>query len=155
MCASPGGLIEQTMRSILFNYGGHIILNYACEPLLGLSNVSRSSGFPCLTPVQCEVLDLLEATAKANRLVLTNQPGDLTFLNNHGLLRSREAFEDEAGNSRYLVRLWLRNEKLAWKLPWVLQEGNRWLYEDSEVEERWNIVPLPRLTFTIAERLSS
>jgi len=151
----PGGLIERTMRPILFYHGGHIILNYTREPLLRLSNVPRSSGFPSLTAIQLEALDLLESTAKANQVVLSNLPCDLTFLNNHGLLHSREAFEDEAGSSRYLVRLWLRNEKLAWKLPRALQDGNRRLYEENEVDGSWNIVPLPRLTFTVAERLTS
>jgi len=89
------------------------------------------------------------------RLVGFEAPGDLTFINNHGLLHSREAFEDEGEKSRYLVRLWLKNKALAWKLPRVLREGNERLFEDNEVEEQWNIVPLPKLTFTVAERLSS
>jgi len=152
---SPGGLIERTMRPILFYHGGHAIFNYAREPLIGLDNVPRSSGFPTLTRYQREALDFLEATAQENQLVLQNLPGDLTFINNHGLLHSREAFEDEAEKSRYLVRLWLKNDTLAWKLPRVLREGNERLFEDNEVEEQWNIVPLPRLTFTVAERLSS
>ncbi|KAF2630582.1 Clavaminate synthase-like protein, partial [Macroventuria anomochaeta] len=152
---SPGGLIERELRPILFYHGGHIILNYAREPLLGLGDVPRTSGFPNLTSAQREALDLLEATAQAHRLTLKNQPGDLVFVNNHGLLHSREAFEDDGESSRYLIRLWLKNQALAWKLPRVLREGNERLFESNEVEEQWNIMPLPRLTFTVAERLSS
>jgi alpha-ketoglutarate-dependent taurine dioxygenase len=155
MSTSAGELIQQTTRPILFYHGGHIIFDYAREPLLGLNDVPRSSTLPSLTAVQREALDILEAVAQANQLVLDNKPGDLTFINNHGLLHSRKAFEDEAGRSRYLVRLWLKNERLAWKLPRVLREGNERLFESNEIEEYWNIVPLPRLTFTVAERLSS
>jgi hypothetical protein len=148
-------LIQQTTRPILFYHGGHIIFNYAREPLIGLSDVPRSSVLPSLTEVQREALDVLEAVAQVNQLVLENKPGDLTFINNHALLHSRKGFEDEADSCRYLVRLWLKNKTLAWKLPCVLREGNERLFESNEVEEYWNIVPLPRLTFTVAERLSS
>jgi hypothetical protein len=130
-------------------------MNYAREPLLGLGDVPRTSGFPNLTTAQREALDYLEATAQAHCLKLNNRPGDLMFINNHGLLHSREAFEDDGDSSRYLIRLWLKSQALAWKLPRPLREGNERLFGQNEVEEQWNIMPSPRLTFTVAERLSS
>ena len=155
MFTSAGTLIQQSTRPILFYHGGHIIFNYAREPLIGLNNVPRSSALPSLTKVQREALDVLEEVAQSTQLVLDNKPGDLTFINNHGLLHSRKAFDDELGKSRYLVRLWLRNEELSWKLPRVLREGNERLFEWNEVEEQWNLMPSPRVSFTVAERLSS
>lgn len=79
------------------------------------------------------------------------------FLNNHGVLHSREAFEDDpdSARSRYLVRLWLKNPMLAWKLPRALQEGNSRIYDENELGERWNIVDVPKVQFRLSERLTS
>jgi hypothetical protein len=53
--------------------------------------------------------------------------------------------------------MWLKNEALAWKLPRPLQEGNMAIFEagDAGIEERWNILAAPRLSFAIQERLCS
>ena len=83
------------------------------------------------------------------------QPGDLTFINNHAILHSREAFKDNDANPRYLVRLWLRNQALHWKLPRAIQIGNSRIYEDNEIEEKWNVVYVPKVQFKISDRLSS
>ena len=72
----------------------------------------------------------------------------MIFINNYAVLHSREAFTDDAEHQRHLVRLWLKNERLAWRLPAALEEGSRKIYkEDDEVEEKWVIVPAPRTHF--------
>jgi len=77
------------------------------------------------------------------------------FINNHGLLHSREAFEDAPGAARYLVRMWLTNPALAWDLPGPLCEGHERIYGDNELGERWNVVDVPRVQFRLSERLTS
>jgi hypothetical protein len=79
------------------------------------------------------------------------QPGDLTFINNYGVLHSRTAFEDDETHTRHLVRMWLKNEKLAWKLPQALEHGNNIVFGDTPDEENWNILPAPRLSFKIID----
>jgi len=78
----------------------------------------------------------------------------MTFVNNWAIIHSREAFEDDENHIRYLVRIWLRNEKLAWSLPPVLERGNRAVYYDSKLEDIWNIVPEPRLHFELFQTLA-
>lgn len=152
---SRGRLFDCNTRPLLFYHGGRIILNFAREPLIGLNNVKRTEGFPVLSGEQREALDLIESLARESQLILDIQPGDLTFINNHALLHSREAFEDDPRATRYLVRMWLKNEELAWKLPYQLQMGNQRIYESNELEEKWNVVALPKLRFKLSERLCS
>jgi hypothetical protein len=139
----------------LYYHGGRVILNFAREPLIGLEDVPRTAGLPGISREQREALDLIESVARESQLVLKVRPGDLTFINNHALLHSREAFEDRPGATRYIVRMWLKNPSLAWKLPRPLQSGNSRIYDDNELDERWNIVAVPRLRFKLSERLCS
>ncbi|KAK3680898.1 hypothetical protein B0T22DRAFT_388678 [Podospora appendiculata] len=153
---SRGKLFECSTRPLLYQHGGHTILNFAREPLLGLSGIPRTAGLNSLTQVQRDALDVLEQLATEAQLVVDAQPGDLLFVNNHGLLHSREAFVDTAeATARYLVRMWLKNPALAWKLPKPLQEGNSRVYEDNELGEKWNIADVPRVEFRLSERLTS
>jgi hypothetical protein len=82
----------------------------------------RSSGakqVPELTPTQIEALRAVSAVAKKNSLELDTEPGDLVFINNWAVLHSRSAYEDADGDAtrRHLLRLWLRNSELGWKIP--------------------------------------
>ncbi|KAF1994401.1 Clavaminate synthase-like protein [Amniculicola lignicola CBS 123094] len=152
---SRGPLLPACSRPLLFYQSGRIILNFAREPLVGLQDVSRAINVPRISSKQLEALDTIEAIANEHQLVLNLRPGDLTFINNHAVLHSREAFEDDATNQRYLIRFWLKNKELAWKLPRQLQYGNSRLYDAIDIEERWNIIHVPRLKFKLSERLSS
>ncbi|KAK0701153.1 hypothetical protein B0T21DRAFT_417316 [Apiosordaria backusii] len=130
-----------------------LLFNYNRYSLLGRPNIPRSPDLPVCTPEQVEAPDVLEATARKYQLVLDQQPGDITFVNNHAIVHSREAFHDDAEHVRHLVRLWLRNNEMAWDLPRELQYSSKKLFYNSEVEEQWNITPQPRLTFKIFETL--
>ncbi|KAK3936613.1 hypothetical protein QBC46DRAFT_366801 [Diplogelasinospora grovesii] len=152
---SRGKFFECSTRPLLFYHGGRMILNFAREPLLGLEGVRRTAGLATLSPAQREALDLVEEIAKQSQIVQDALPGDLLFINNHGVLHSREGFTDAPGNSRYLVRMWLKNPLLAWKLPRALQEGNSRIYDDNELGERWNVVDTPKVQFRLSERLTS
>ncbi|KAK4223616.1 hypothetical protein QBC38DRAFT_44638 [Podospora fimiseda] len=154
---SRGSFFPCSTRPLLFFQDGHVIINFSREPLLGLNGVPRASGLPSLTQEQKEALDVVEQIAKENQIILHAEPGDLLFINNHAVLHSREAFSDSAENPnpRYLVRMWLKNEEMAWKLPQSLQHGNSRIYEDNELGERWNIMDVPRVDFKLSERMTS
>jgi hypothetical protein len=100
---------------------------------------------PDLYPKQIEALEAMQIIAQKYQLRLKAQPGDLTFVNNFAILHSRDAFEDTKEQSRHLVRMWLKNEAWAWKLPGILDVGNKAVFYDDSVEEKWEIVPQPRL----------
>jgi hypothetical protein len=129
------------------------MMNLAREPLLGLEGIARAPGLPILSPAQREALDLVEQAATRSQVALDVERGDMIFINNHAVLHSREAFTP--GTNRYLVRAWLKNPTLAWKLPRPLQEGNSRIYDDNELGERWNIVDVPKIQFRLSERLTS
>ena len=152
---SRSRLPETNQRQLLFYHGGKIILNFAREPLMGIEGVTRADGPPGLSEKQQEALDLVETLAKEHSVALNLQPGDLTFINNHAVVHSREAYKDDDQNPRYLVRMWLKNPILHWKLPSALQEGNAGIYGDSEIEEQWNVAYVPKIQFKISDRLSS
>lgn len=152
---SRGKFFDCSVRPLLFYHGGRIIMNFAREPLLGLDGIGRAAGLPALTPAQREALDVVEQIATESQIMLDAEQGDMLFINNHAVLHSREAFSDAPESARYLVRMWLRNPALAWKIPRALQEGNSRIYDDNELGERWNIVDTPKIQFRLSERLTS
>jgi hypothetical protein len=127
------------------------MFHFVREPLIGFDDKCRYKSMSVISPKQLEALDMLESIAKKHQLVLSMQPGDLTFINNYGLLHSRKAFEDDATQTRHLVRMWLKNEKMAWKLPGPLEHGNRIVYGGNLKQEKWNVLSAPRLSFKIVE----
>lgn len=142
------------MRPLLYYHDQRVMMNFVRDPLLGLSWITRTPGLPRLTPIQVEALDVVQTIAEAHHLALNMQPGDLTFVNNFATLHAREAFQDSDTQSRYLVRMWLKNAELAWSLPAALAAGNARVFDNEEVDEDWNIVYKPRLLFHLAERMT-
>jgi hypothetical protein len=68
------------------------------------------------------------------------QPGDFRFINNLAILHCRGAFENDKDAKRHLVRLWLRNEKLAWPTPPKLQMAWDRIYKpDLTIKEVWEV----------------
>ena len=152
--SSRSRLSEPRVRPLLYNHGGHIFLNFSRYPLEGSQELARAADLPHLSSQHREALNLIEKIAGKNQVSLRMQPGDLTFLNNFAMLHSRKEFQDDEANSRYLVRLWLKNSRLGWKLPRPLRLGNRTTFHDRKDEQRWNILAEPKLQFPIHERLS-
>ena len=74
-------------------------------------------GVPKLTPEQKAALTALDHSAKKHEVAVTLQKGDILFLNNWAILHRRDAYEDGKDASRHLVRLWIRNTELGWKIP--------------------------------------
>ncbi|KAK0654721.1 hypothetical protein QBC41DRAFT_263088 [Cercophora samala] len=153
---SRGSFFPCSTRPLLYHHAGKIMINFAREPLLGLEDVKRQAGLPVLSQAQKSALDIVEKVAAEGQIGIQTEPGDLLFINNHGVLHSREAFTDAAESPRYLVRMWLRNEELAWDIPKDLEHGNSRIYDrDNGLGEIWNPVDTPRINFGVNERLTS
>ena len=116
-------IAEPRIRPLLYYHGGRILFNCSRYSLEGSKELIRAADLPCVSEVQREALDVIQSIAERHQVTLHMQPGDLTFINNFAMLHSRQAFEDDDVNSRYLVLLWLKNERLAWKLPRSLRLG--------------------------------
>ena len=147
-------IAEPRIRPLLYLHGSRVFFNCSRHSLEGSKELIRAADLPCITEIQREALDIIQAIAERHQVTLHMRPGDLTFINNFAMLHSRTAFQDDELNSRYLVLLWLKNERLAWKLPRPLQLGNHTVFYDRKVEEEWNIVAVPKLSFPLHERLS-
>lgn len=81
------------------------------------------SEIPALSSLQLESLDILTSLASKHKSHLDLKAGDMVFINNLGFLHARDSYVDpEAGPGRHLVRLWLRNPKLAWSIPNSMRE---------------------------------
>ncbi|KAK5658455.1 hypothetical protein OQA88_1844 [Cercophora sp. LCS_1] len=152
---SRGSFLKSNTRPLLYFHGGKIMMNFAREPLLGLRGVARADGLAELTESQREALDAVERIATQKQIKLDAESGDMLFINNHAVLHSREAFEDDPANPRYLMRAWLRNPELKWKLPRHLQDGNTRIYDDDSLPQKWNLADAPKLKFELQERLTS
>ncbi|KAK8026329.1 hypothetical protein PG991_003385 [Apiospora marii] len=147
-----GHLENGERRAVMFIEDGKVQMNFVRYLLLGRPGIERPSSLPQCTREQVEALDVLEATALKHQLRLNMQYGDMTYVNNLAILHSREAFENDESHVRHLVRIWLRNEQLAWRTPRVLDRGFDMVFGD-DVPEKWNIVPQPRLNFNIFQTL--
>ncbi|KAK3114205.1 hypothetical protein LTR53_007705 [Teratosphaeriaceae sp. CCFEE 6253] len=134
-------------RPLIFFHEGRILFNFGRAQVTGEATSSLK-----MTPVQAEAMDVVQALAEKHQLTMPLRPGDLLFVNNFAVLHSREAFEDSVKDIRHLVRLWMKNEALAWSLPTALKWGNDKVFHDATTEERWEILPAPRLRFDVQDK---
>jgi hypothetical protein len=96
-----------------------------------------------MTEVQAEALDMVHFTAMKHKITMRLQRGDIQLVNNLAIQHARNAFKDGPTQKRHILRLWLRNEELAWKTPEGLQKAWNEKYGDSDRRKiaRWNIFP--------------
>ncbi|ROT34531.1 taurine catabolism dioxygenase TauD [Sodiomyces alkalinus F11] len=85
---------------------------------------------PPLTSAQLAALEALQRSAANHQVCVHTAPGDILFINNWALLHRRDSYLDGPGQTRHLVRLWLRNSELGWPIPdtmaipWMSAYGN-------------------------------
>ncbi|KAF9523082.1 taurine catabolism dioxygenase TauD [Crepidotus variabilis] len=108
-------------RPLLYYLDEHIILQYARRYFTGYEALPRSSAIPPITEAQAEALDALHFLGEKFSLGLNFMKGDIQYINNLSIFHARDGFRDTPENTRHLLRLWLRNEELAWKLPDALK----------------------------------
>jgi len=96
-----------------------------------------------MTELQAEALDMVHFTAMKHKITMRLQRGDIQLVNNLAIQHARNAFTDSDGQTRHIIRLWLRNERLAWKTPLGLRDTWSEKYGDSDRQKirKWNIFP--------------
>ncbi|RMZ83944.1 hypothetical protein DV737_g1373, partial [Chaetothyriales sp. CBS 132003] len=88
-----------------------------------------------------EALDAVHFTADNHSLSLQLEKGDMQFINNLAVFHAREAFKDGADSQkRHLIRMWLRNEGLAWTTPKGLQGPWEEIYGSTR-KQVWHMSP--------------
>ena len=135
-------------KPILFlNKSQPPILNFSRRMITGNEQFPRPKDAPPITSTQAEALDAVHFIADNSKVQLEAKAGDITFVNNLAILHCRAAFKDSDSAKRHVLRMWLRNDKLAWDIP----EGLRDLWEDTygskdHVPEDWDLTrPFKRL----------
>ncbi|KAI1506263.1 hypothetical protein F5X99DRAFT_404313 [Biscogniauxia marginata] len=129
-------------RALMYYHDGKLITSFSRRLLVGHPPFNgRTPGIPGLTERQAEALDAVHFIAKRHEIKPHMQRGDLRFLNNMGLLHRREAFENSESNARHLVRVWLNNEEMCWKLPHDLSIAWARVFDDDDREAHWDIEP--------------
>ncbi|KAF8636781.1 hypothetical protein AX16_010982 [Volvariella volvacea WC 439] len=125
-----------SLRPLLYHKDSHIIIQYARRLFTGYWALPRSEGIPPITEAQAEALDALHFLAEKHALGLDFKKGDIQYINNLSIFHARDAFTDTDDKARHLVRLWLRNEELAWPLPEALEPVWKRLYYTSKPEDQ-------------------
>ncbi|KAF7294661.1 Clavaminate synthase-like protein [Mycena indigotica] len=141
-----GGDPPYTERPVLYNEDGHIVIQYSRRHFTGYGEQIRSTNIPPISEAQAEALDMLHFLAEKHSLGLNFQKGDIQYINSMGLLHARDAFVDDPEHTRHLVRLWLRNDELAWKTPKPLEKTWALLYSVAANAQRFPLEPEIRKT---------
>ncbi|KAL8847888.1 MAG: hypothetical protein Q9221_007099 [Calogaya cf. arnoldii] len=131
-------------RALLYHIDDHVMLNFSRRVLTGHPYAPRSLGIPGLNEAQAEALDAVHFIGLKHQKRLSTKKGDIRFVNNMALLHGREAFFDQdkdAKSQRHLIRLWLHNSKMVWKLPTQLQLAWARAFEDGGRGRRWDLEP--------------
>ncbi|KAJ7826660.1 hypothetical protein B0H13DRAFT_1736488 [Mycena leptocephala] len=136
-----GGNPAYAERPVLYNEDGHVVIQYSRRHFTGYGPQVRSSNIPPISEAQAEALDTLHFLAEKYSLGLNFQKGDIQYINSMGLLHARDAFTDDEEHTRHLVRLWLRNDELAWKTPKPLVETWQKLYSVPPEVQRFPLEP--------------
>jgi len=138
---SFGGNPGYTMRPLLYYEGGHVVIQYSRRHFTGYGLQKRSAHIPPISEAQAEALDAVHFLAEKYSLGLNFQKGDIQYINSMGLLHARDAFRDDKEHVRHLIRLWLRNDELAWQTPGPLQPIWKRLYSVEPDEQRFPLEP--------------
>lgn len=136
-----GGDPAFTMRPVLYVEDGHAIIQYSRRNFTGFGEQKRSPNIPPITEAQAEALDAVHFLAEKYSLAMNFQKGDIQYINSMGLLHARDAFRDDEKHTRHLVRLWLRNDELAWTTPKPLELIWKRLYSVGPDEQRFPLNP--------------
>ena len=122
---SPEVKPDHYVRPILHHHKGRVTLNFARRLFTGYGAwEKRSSYLPPISEAQAEALDAIEYTAQKYKVTMKLEKGDIQLQNNLATIHGRSKFTDGAqssGDSRYMLRLWVRDEELGWELPPALR----------------------------------
>ncbi|KAM6494497.1 hypothetical protein JOM56_010858 [Amanita muscaria] len=135
-CDGFGGTPAYIARPLLYYHDNKVIVQYARRLFTGFLGLPRSPDIPPITEAQAEALDTLHFLGERFNLGLNFQKGDIQYINNLSVFHARDAFTDTPEHTRHLLRLWLRNEELAWKTPKELQAHWQKLYYSATPDEQ-------------------
>jgi hypothetical protein len=94
--------------------------------------------------MQQSALSSLLRAAERHQVRISLRTGDILYFNNWALLHRRDSYQDNDATSRHLVRLWLRNSQLGWKVPSSLSvPWDAAFKNNGKVEQVYALEPIP------------
>jgi hypothetical protein len=135
---------RKKVRPILFSHEDKVILSFDQGPL-ARSEEDKTPGIEPLSAKQLEALDMVLKLADEYSLKIHTQSGDMLFINNLSIMHARSAFQDQKGARRHLLRMWIHNDELGWKLPQELQGSFDLIFHEKREDEelRYPLEPTP------------
>jgi Taurine catabolism dioxygenase TauD, TfdA family len=129
---------------------------YSRRPLTGAPFSPHMPGVPPMTELQAEALDIVHFTAEKHQLCIKLERGDIQIFNNLAMFHARKGFVDDGSQKRHFLRLWLKNERLAWKRPEALMAQAAELYEKSSFRgnAKWDINKAPTVPRVITRHMA-
>ncbi|KAF2757568.1 Clavaminate synthase-like protein [Pseudovirgaria hyperparasitica] len=142
---TPGSVPNHFIRPILHHKDGRVIINFARRLFTGYGRDKRSAELPPISEAQAEALDVIEFTAHRFKTSMKLQKGDVQLQNNFATIHGRNGFVDKTdrkSSGRHMLRLWVRDEQYAWRVPEALETEWARVYDKVEPkEEEWHSEP--------------
>ena len=133
-------------RPLLSWFDGKLLCSFRVRPFLGSPGYPRNPALEPLSARQLEALKVVADIANDVALAFDFKTGDLQYIHNLSILHAREAFEtvDSDKTRRHLLRLILKDDELAWKVPPSLAPLVDDMYEHRAEDEifPWSAEPL-------------
>jgi len=125
-------------RPIVGHVEGKAQINFGSSFVAGHPKYPRSAAAPPLKEKQRSALDLLLAVAKEHSFQLSQQAGDILFVNNLSIMHARDSFIDDADSDtqRHVLRLWLRDSEVSWPIAESLNSKHEAIFNtDPESQQ--------------------
>ena len=131
-------------RPIVGHVDGKAQINFGSSFVAGHPKYPLSAAAPPLKESQKSALDALLTVAKQHSFQLSQEAGDILFVNNLSIMHARDAFIDDADSNtqRHVLRLWLRDSEASWPVAQSLK---------SKHEDLYNLDPDTQQLLTLSE----
>ncbi|KAJ3086389.1 hypothetical protein HK100_008713 [Physocladia obscura] len=131
---------KNNKRPLLFYENNRIVAAIARRTVSGYGIWGRHKSLPKPTEEQKEALDTLHFLGKKYSVNIPIGRGHIQFFNNYEVFHAREGYIDSAENTRHIVRLHLRVDRIEWERSNHLKGANE---QDPNKgwEEIWNFKP--------------
>lgn len=123
---------------------GQVQLALAKTFLVGSEVYPLTADAPPLSKEQTRALEVMTRLCQENSFKVSQNPGDILFVNNLSILHARDSYENgrQPGTARRLLNLMLRDTAMAWDQP----KDSR-----TEFEGEIHILPDEQVLWTIGE----
>jgi hypothetical protein len=138
-------------RPLLSWFDEKLLCSFRVRPFLGSPGYPRNPDLEPLSPSHLEALQVVADIANDIALTFEFKTGDIQYIHNLSILHAREAFETLGSGKtrRHLLRVILKDDELAWKMPPSLEAAVDGMFDHKAEDEifPWSAEPLSYLAW--------